>query len=81
VAREYIIDHLIPEAIPLTENNSERKILLQQAYKLSETPSCSTAWEWMTCCGFSYKPRTKRFFVDTHESITTDIGRNKLQDT
>jgi hypothetical protein len=69
LAREFVIDTLIPEAFPLTENNPEHKDVLQRLYKMSETPSRSTIWEWMTHCGFSYKPRTKRFFVDTHESI------------
>jgi hypothetical protein len=73
VAREYIIGTLLPEAFPLTisdDNHQEsRKDALRRIYMMSETPSRSTVWEWLKHCGFRYKPRTKRFFVDTHESL------------
>ncbi len=49
VAREYIIDALLPEAFPLTisdDNHQEsRKDALRHIYKMSETPSQSTVWE------------------------------------
>jgi hypothetical protein len=46
----------------------DRKDLLEGLYHLSDNPSRSTIWRWLTCCGFKYKLRTKRFFVDTDES-------------
>jgi hypothetical protein len=39
LAREFVIDTLIPEAFPLTANNPECKDLLQRLYKMSKTPS------------------------------------------
>ncbi len=63
VAREYVIKTLLPAAFELTSNEEKR------VYKISEDPSRSTIWEWMTRCGLKYKKRTKSFFVDTHESL------------
>ncbi len=44
-----------------------QKELLSRLYGLSENPSRSAIWEWMTHRGFSYTKR-KKYFVDTHES-------------
>jgi hypothetical protein len=70
LAKEYVTDVLIPSAYPLTSDFSadDRAAMLLQRYGLSVTPVRSTIWEWLTRCGFTYKPRTKRFFVDSHES-------------
>jgi hypothetical protein len=63
VAREYVINTLLPTAFELTSN--EEKWM----YKISNDPYQSIIWEWMTCCGLKYKKRTKRFFANTHESL------------
>jgi hypothetical protein len=70
MAREWIIEKLIPAAYPLTSEFTmdDRKTLLLQHYQLSEMPSKSTVWEWLTRSGFRYEGRKKRFFVDTHEA-------------
>jgi len=50
MAREWIVDKLIPVAYPLTSElmAEDRKALLLQHYHLSETPSKSTVWERLT---------------------------------
>lgn len=70
LAREYVIEQLIPMAYPLTSGFSaiDRKETLSRVYGLSDNPSKSTIWEWMTRAGFKYGKRKKRYFVDTHES-------------
>jgi hypothetical protein len=74
LAREYICDTLILEffssSLTIHDNHQEsHKERLKRLYKLDETPSHSTIWEWLTRCGFKYKQQKKRFFVDTHESL------------
>jgi hypothetical protein len=68
--QEFVRDDLLPTFIPLTNEMSvdDRKHLLEGLYGLSDNPSRSTIWRWLKGCGFKYKLRTKRFFVDTHES-------------
>ncbi len=70
VAREYLIGTLLPEDFQLAigGNHQEiRKDTLQCLYKTST--SHSTIWKWLKNCGVRYKPRTQRFFVDTHETL------------
>jgi len=64
LAKEYVTDVLIPSAYPLTSDFSadDRAAMLLQRYGLSVTPVRSTIWEWLTRCGFTYKPRTKEIF-------------------
>jgi hypothetical protein len=71
VSREYVIKTLLPMAFELTSNEEKRM------YKISEDPSRSTIWEWMTCCSLKYKKRTKQFFVDTHESLPNQKYRKE----
>ncbi len=70
LAREYVTETLIETGFPLTNDFTaqHRREMLQKTYQLSDSPVRSTIWEWLTCCGFSYKPRRVRFYVDSHES-------------
>ncbi len=48
VSRGYVIDMLLPEAIPLTIGDiheESTKDILQWLYKMSEFPFCSMIWE------------------------------------
>ena len=58
VAREYVINTLLPEAFELTSKEEKRM------YKISEDPSQSTIWDWMTRCGLK-KRREQRGFLST----------------
>ena len=81
LARLYIIKTLLPEAFQLTSNSDETDQQLmskaKQQYKVSDEPSRSTVWDWMVRCGLKYKKRTKRFFVDTHESPANRKNRKE----
>jgi hypothetical protein len=54
MAKEWIIEKLIPAAYPLTSEFAmdDRKTLLLQHYQLSEMPSKSMVWKWLTRLGF-----------------------------
>ncbi len=64
-AREYIINTLLPAAFELTvdcdaDNHQESQIgALKRLYNVSESPSRSTIWEWLTRGGFKYKKKNK----------------------
>jgi len=71
LAREYIINTLLPEAFALTSDSEQNEDVISEAmrhYKVSNEPSGSTVWDWMVHFELKYKKRKKRFFVDTHES-------------
>ena len=84
MAREWIIEKLIPAAYPLTSEFTmdDRKTLLLQNYQLSETPSKSTVWEWLTRSGFRYEGRKKRFLSIPMKHLQTEsIEKNNQPDT
>jgi hypothetical protein len=69
--RQFIVEKLFTAAVTLSNGDAAAlKAQMLQHYRISETPSNSTVWDWLTRCGFKYQNRTKRFFVDSHESPT-----------
>ncbi len=69
--RQLITEKLFPAAATLTDGNAVALTAqMLQHYRIYETPSNSTVWDWLTRCGLKNENRTKRFFVDSHESPT-----------
>ena len=66
----YIIDDLIPklvQTIALDRGSEYTKKTFLEEHKLTKF-NLSTTYRWMTKLGFSYHPRKKCYYVDSHES-------------
>ncbi len=80
--RQFITEKIFPATVSLPDGDAVAlKAQKLQYYQISETPTNSTVWDWLTRCSFSTKIEPRGFsLTPTNLHQTTCIARNKQHD-